>query len=93
MSKMRRNCDAPHLGRALADKAAELGPALHNDSISKLVPGSFTFNSVNPDARTKSMAKRFGKTEADLNPGYTSKNKLGGTPVRIIEQHTDSYNK
>ena len=37
-------------------------------------------------------ASTLGK-ESDLNQGFTSKNKLGGTPVRVIDKRTNSYNE
>jgi hypothetical protein len=95
MSTMRRNRDVPHIGRALADKAADLGPSLYDaeGQISPMVQTNYSFNSTVPDARTGSARKKLGTRESDLNPGYRSKNTLGGTPVRVIDKRKNSYNE
>jgi len=93
MSKMRRNRDVPHIGRALADKAAEIGSGGYDASISPMVQTNYSFNSTIPNARTTAAKKKLGERESDLNQGYNSRNKFGGTPVREIEQHRSSYNE
>jgi hypothetical protein len=91
---MKRNCASNQIGRPLADKAAELGPPLYDAPISDLARFSYGANNTAPDARSKSQKKALGgATESDLHPGFTSKNKLGGTPVRVIDKRKNSYNE